>query len=309
MSLKVLVTGVAGFVGSNLAERLLSYGYDVVGIDNLAYGLREQIPAGVDFHAADIRDGDLQKFFRGVDVVFHLAAKNDLIACQQDPVETMQVNVAGTANVFEAARRAGVRKVVFATSSALEEGEARLNGFYAISKVANERIAAGYEQAFGLPFVAIRYFNVYGPRQDYRRVHPPVISAFILKVLAGEAPVLFDGYQNNKRDFIYVDDINDFHLQCITDERLNGNLYRLGSGQSLSMDEVWTTVKAVAGSDLDPVILPREAADTPTVGLADISAAAAVGWRPKTVFIDGVRAQYEYLTKEFADGKVRIAKK
>jgi nucleoside-diphosphate-sugar epimerase len=75
------------------------------------------------------------------------------------------------------------------------------------------------------------------------------------------------------------------------------------------MDEVWTTVKAVAGSDLDPVILPREAADTPTVGLADISAAAAVGWRPKTVFIDGVRAQYEYLTKEFADGKVRIAKK
>ena len=309
MSLKVLVTGVAGFVGSNLADRLLSSGYDVVGIDNLAYGLREQIPAGVDFHATDIRDGDLQKFFRGVDVVFHLAAKNDLIACQQDPTETMQVNVAGTTNVFEAARRAGVSKVVFATSSALEEGEARLNGFYAISKVANERIATGYQQAFGLPFVALRYFNIYGPRQDYRRVHPPVISAFILKVLAGEAPVLFDGYQNNKRDFVFVDDINDFHLQCITDDRLIGNLYRLGSGQSLSMDEVWTTVKAVAGSDLDPVILPREAADTPTVGLADISAAAAMGWRPKTVFIDGVRAQYEYLTKEFADGKVKIAKK
>lgn len=309
MSLKVLVTGVAGFVGSNLADRLLSGGYDVVGIDNLAYGLREQIPAGVDFHAADVRDGDLQKFFRGVDVVFHLAAKNDLIACQEDPVETMQVNVAGTTNVFEAARRAGVSKVVFATSSALEEGEARLNGFYAISKVANERIAAGYQQAFGLPFVAVRYFNVYGPRQDYRRVHPPVISAFILKVLAGEAPVLFDGYQNNKRDFIYVDDINDFHLLCITDDRLNGNLYRLGSGQSLSMDEVWTTVKAVTGSNLDPVILPREAADTPTVGLADISAAAAVGWRPKTLFIDGVRAQYEYLTKEFADGRIWIAKK
>ena len=309
MSLKVLVTGVAGFVGSNLAERLLSSGYDVVGIDNLVYGLREQIPAGVDFHAADIRDGDIQKLFRGVDVVFHLAAKNDLIACQEDPVETMQVNVAGSANVFEAARREGVRKVVFATSSALEEGEARLNGFYAISKVANERIAAGYQQAFGLPFVAVRYFNVYGPRQDYRRAHPPVISAFILKVLAGEAPVLFDGYQNNKRDFIYVDDINDFHLQCITDDRLNGNLYRLGSGQSLSMDEVWTTVKAVAGSDLDPVVLPREAADTPTVGLADISAAAAVGWRPKTAFIDGVRAQYEYLIKEFAAGKVKVGTK
>jgi len=86
MNLKVLVTGVAGFVGSNLAERLLSSGYDVVGIDNLVYGLREQIPAGVAFHAADIRDRDIQKLFRGVDVVFHLAAKNDLIACQEDPV-------------------------------------------------------------------------------------------------------------------------------------------------------------------------------------------------------------------------------
>ena len=309
MNQKVLVTGVAGFVGSNLADRLLCGGYDVIGIDNLAYGLPGQIPAGVDFHADDIRSGEIQKLFDGVDVVFHLAAKNDLIACQQDPVETMQVNVGGTANVFEAARRAGVRKVILATSSAVEEGEARLNGFYAISKVTNERIAAGYQQAFGLPFVAVRYFNIYGPRQDYRRVHPPVISAFILKVLAGEAPVLFDGFQNNKRDFIYIDDINDFHLQCITDDRLNGNLYRLGSGQSLSMDAVWTTVKAVAGSDLDPVILPREAADTPTVGLADISAAAAVGWRPKTVFIDGVRAQYEYLTKEYESGKVKIAKK
>jgi UDP-glucose 4-epimerase len=309
MNQKVLLTGVAGFVGSNLADRLLSAGYDVVGIDNLAYGLPEQVPDGIDFHIADIRSGDIHKLFRGVDVVFHLAAKNDLVACQQDPVETMQVNVAGTANVFEAARQAGVRKVVFATSSAVEEGEARLNGFYAISKLTNERIAAGYQQAFGLPFVAIRYFNIYGPRQDYRRVNPPVISAFILKILAGEPPVLFDGYQNNKRDFIYVDDIDDFHLQCITDDRLNGNLYRLGSGQSLSMDQVWAAVKTVAGSNLEPVVLPRNVEDTPTVGLADISAAVAVGWRPKTAFIDGVRAQYEYLTREFKAGKVKIGAK
>ncbi len=309
MSLKVLVTGVAGFVGSNLAECLLSSGYDVVGIDNLAYGLQRQIPAEVEFHDVDIRSADIYKLFSGVGVVFHLAAKNDLIACQLDPVDTMQMNVGGTANVFEAARRAQVRKVVLATSSALEEGEARLNGFYAISKVAAERIAVGYQQAFGLPFVALRYFNVYGPRQDFRRVHPPVISAFILKVLANEAPVLYEGYRNNKRDFIYVNDINDFHLQCITDDRLNGNLYRLGSGQSQSMDEVWNTVKAVAGSDLEPVVLPRKAEDTPAVGLADISAATAVGWKPKTAFIDGVRAQYEYMTKELAGGKVKIAKK
>jgi len=226
--LKILITGVAGFVGSNLADRLLAAGPEVVGIDDLAYGLREQVPKGIEFHIADIRSGDIAENFRGVDVVFHLAAKNDLIACQEDPVETMQINVAGTANVFEAARKAGVRKVVLATFSAVEEGEARLNGFYAISKVTTERIAAGFQQAFGLPNVAVRYFNIYGPRQDYRRIHPPVLSALILKVLRGEAPVLFEGYKENKRDFIFIDDINDFHLQCITDSRLNGNLHRLG---------------------------------------------------------------------------------
>ena len=302
--MKILVTGVAGFVGSNLADRLLAAEYDVVGVDNLAYGLREQIPAAVEFHSADIRSKEIHELFAGVEVVFHLAAKNDLIACQQNPVETMDVNVAGTANVFEAARRAGVRKVVLASSSAVEEGEARLNGFYAISKLTNERIAAGYQQAFGLPYVLVRYFNIYGPRQDYRRVHPPVLSAFILKVLRGEAPVLFEGYKENKRDFIYVDDINDFHLQCILDDRLDGNLYRLGSGHNLSMEEVWMTVKAVTGFKQEPVILPRKAEDTPTVGLADITAAEAVGWRPKTKFIDGVQAQYEFLVNEFNAGKV-----
>jgi UDP-glucose 4-epimerase len=127
----------------------------------------------------------------------------------------------------------------------------------------------------------------------------------MLKVLAGQAPILFEGYQNNKRDFIYVDDINDFHLQCITDDRLHGKLYRLGCGKSLSMEEVWKTVKEVTETKLDPVVLPRDAQDTPTVGLADISAAVAAGWRPKTSFTDGVRKQYEYLTQEFKTGKVR----
>lgn len=303
--MKVLVTGVAGFIGSNLADRLLSAGYDVIGIDNLAYGLKEQIPEAVEFHKLDICSEGIYQISRGVDVVFHLAAKNDLIACQQDPLETMQINVVGTANVFEAARRAGVSKIVLASSSAIEEGEARLNGFYAISKATDERIAAGYQQAFGLPCVVARYFNAYGPRQDYRRVHPPVLSALILKVLKGEAPVLFEGSTENKRDFIYVDDINDFHLQCITDDRLNGNLYRLGSGRSLSMTEVWATVKAVTGSALEPVVLPRKAEDTPTVGLADVSAAAAVGWKAKTEFHDGVRAQYEYLLQQWNAGKLK----
>lgn len=303
--MKVLVTGVAGFIGSNLADRLLGAGFQVVGLDDLAYGVLHQIPAGVEFHRADVRSRDIYHLFNGVDVVFHLAAKNDLQACQIDPVETMEINVAGTANVLEVSRRAGVRKVILATSSALEEGEARLNGFYAISKLTTERLAMGYQQAFGLPFVAVRYFNVYGPRQDYRRRNPPVISAFIIKVLKKEAPVLFEGYKQNKRDFIYVDDINDFHLQCIDDDRVNGNLYRLGTGKSLSMADVWQAVKEVTHSDLAPVVMPRAAEDTPATTLADISAATAVGWTPKTSFEDGLRVQYQFMKDEFEAGRIR----
>jgi len=303
--LKVLVTGVAGFIGSNLADRLLGAGYHVIGLDNLAYGIREQIPDSVEFHRVDIRSKEIYERFDGVDVVFHLAAKNDLVACQKDPVETMEINVAGTANVFEAARRAKVRKVVLATSSALEEGEARLNGFYAISKATTEKIAIGYQQAFGLPFVAVRYFNVYGPRQDYRRLNPPVISAFMIKVLQHERPVLFEGYKSNKRDFIYVDDINDFHLQCIDDDRLNGTLFRLGSGKTYSMDEIWNAVKRVTNSDLEPIIRERAAEDTPTITQADISCATAMGWSPKTSLEDGLRGQFLFLQREFDAGKIR----
>lgn len=116
---RIIVTGVAGFIGSNLAERLLRDGHAVVGIDNLSYGRKEQIPDGVEFHETDIRSKDIYGLFGGIDFVFHLAAKNTLIDCQKDPVETTDINVTGTANVFEASRLAGVKKVVYAESSAV----------------------------------------------------------------------------------------------------------------------------------------------------------------------------------------------
>ena len=117
--MRLAVTGAAGFIGSNLADRLLALGHDVVGIDNLAYGPREQVPEGVDFRRVDIREPGLDLHMTGCDAVFHLAAKNCIPDCQADPVETADINVTGTVNVFEAARRAGVRRVVYAESSAL----------------------------------------------------------------------------------------------------------------------------------------------------------------------------------------------
>lgn len=303
---KILVTGVAGFIGSNLAERLLAAGYAVVGIDNLAYGVQEQVPAGVEFHKIDIRSKDIYPLFEGVDVVFHLAAKNSLPDCQRDPVETMDINVVGTANVFEAARRGGVRKVVYAQSSAVEEGDKRLKGFYAISKLADQWVDEGYKDAFGLTTVGARYFNVYGPRQDYRRNPPPIMTKFIVTLLKGGSPLVFEDDDKNTRDFVYIDDVNDFHLLCIEDDRVNNKMFRLGSGKSTSMKEVFETIKRVMGSPIEPRLEKRpdspdfKAAET----LADISDASALGWRPKTSLEDGLRAQAEYLKSEFAKGKI-----
>lgn len=301
---KMLVTGVAGFIGSNLADRILGEGHEVIGIDNLAYGREEQVPKGVDFHKLDIRSKEIYPLFKGIDFVFHLAAKNDLIACQEDPVETMDINVHGTANVLEAARRAGVKKLIFSSSSALEEGEARLKGFYAISKVTCEKLLDGYHAAFGFDYVLLRYFNVYGPRQDYRRVHPPVMSALMMKVLKNERPTLYEGCDENKRDFIYVDDLNDFHLLCLKDDRANNKLFRLGTGKTSSMKEVWEAVKAVSGSVLEPVILPRLPGDTVASTLADIREAEKLGWHPKTPLEGGIKSTIEYLRGEFQKGRI-----
>lgn len=301
---KIAITGVAGFIGSNLASRLLKEGFEVVGIDNLAYGIQEQIPKGVTFVKTDIRSEDIYSIFKGVDVVFHLAAKNDLTACQMDPVETMDINVRGTANVLEAARRANVKRVVMASSSAVEEGEARLNGFYAISKLTDERLVAGYMQAYGLPCVILRYFNVYGPLQDYRRAHPPLMSSFMIKAIKGERLTRYEDDEKNKRDFIYIDDINDFHLLCVNDKRVEGGLFRLGTGKSTSIDEVRNIVNEISGSTSEPIIVPRSATDIPVSPMADITAAKELGWYARTSLKEGMKAQWEYLREEFAKGSI-----
>ncbi len=302
---KVLITGVAGFIGSNLADRLIREGYPVIGIDNLSYGIREQVPEGVEFHELDIRDADIYSVFAGADVVFHLAAKNSLLDCQNDPVSTMDNNVVGTANVFEAAKRANARKVVYAESSVLEEGDDRLTGFYAISKIADTKIAEGYRAAYGVTNVGLRYFNVYGPRQDYRRTIPPVMSKFIVTLLKGERPVVFEGDEANKRDFVYVDDVNDFHLRCITDDRVNNKMFQIGSGKNYSMRDVLAAVQNILGTNLTPVLKPRMPGDPPVVTLANIADAAALGWSPTTSLEEGLRAMVSYIKAEVEKGNIK----
>ena len=298
----LLVTGCAGFIGSNLCQALLDRGYPVRGIDNLMAGTRANVPAGVDFHERDIRDPGIGPLFQGVDVVFHLAARNCLSDCMQHPADTADINVKGTVQVLEACRTAKVAKLVYSDTSAEYEGidqfpsrEDRVApvGTYAVSKRAAALFVESYHRLYGQRFTTLRYFNVYGPAQDWRRVVPPVMAAFILKLLAGEAPVIY-GTGAKRRDFVYVDDENAFHLRCIDDERTDGRTFNVGSGVSHSIREIFDAIEAQLRTGIRPQYrddLPGEAEQT----LADIGAARSLGWEPKIGLEAGLRRTIEYL--------------
>ncbi|MDP1623932.1 MAG: NAD-dependent epimerase/dehydratase family protein [Bacteroidales bacterium] len=309
---RVLITGVAGFIGSNFAERLLSEKkFEVTGIDNLSYGIRDQIPEGVIFHQLDIRDKAIYPLFDGVDFVFHFAAKNCISDCQIDPVETADINVHGSINVFEASRQAKVKKVIYAESSALYEGSEMLptpewdvkpQSFYAVSKVSSMYFAEAYARFYGMAFTALRYFCVYGPRQDYRRSIPPVFSAFIINLLRGNQPVIY-GTGEKRRDFIHVDDINDFHLQCMEDHRTTGHVFNLGSGVNHSVNDIYSVIARL----LDHHHPPKYQPDLPGeafANLADITAAKALGWAPKIGLEQGLQSSIEFIKHELEKGNI-----
>jgi UDP-glucose 4-epimerase len=311
MKNKILITGVAGFIGSNLALKLSEKGYKVRGIDNLSYGKKEQIPKGVEFYKADIRSQEIYRIFKGMDFVFHLAAKNCINDCQDNPHETSDINITGSINVFNAAYKAGVRKVIYAESSAIYEGSTHFptpetdespHSFYAISKLCSSLFAKGYQEFFKLNFTGLRYFNVYGPRQDYRRTIPPAMSAFIIGLLRNQKPVIY-GTGRKKRDFIYVDDINDFHILCLNNQKTDCRVFNLGSGKNYAILDIYKRISKLLNIKRAPVFkrdLPGEAQET----LADIKAAKKLGWEPKISIDHGLAKMIEYIRNEIKEGRI-----
>jgi nucleoside-diphosphate-sugar epimerase len=311
MQRRIVVTGAAGFVGSNLTKRLLDRGYAVRGIDNLSAGTAENVDPRVEFHAMDIRAPEIHPFFVEADAVFHLAAKTCLPECVNNPLEAASMNVMGTLNVLEAARRAKVRKFIYADTSAEYEGinefptpeeHIRPIGVYAASKHGGATFCESYRELFGINVTILRYFNVYGPAQDWRRVIPPVMSSFIIRMLQGEQPVIY-GTGEKRRDFIYVDDVNDFHLLVLEDQRTDGKVFNVGSGVNFSVNEVYELVEELLKTGLRPIYksdLPGEAQIT----LADLTSATALSWKPRIAITEGLTRTIEYLKSKVFKSKV-----
>ena len=300
--MKVLITGVAGFIGSNLANSLLKNNIQVVGVDNLSYGVSDQVPKDVEFHKMDIRDKNISDIFDNIDYVFHLAAKNCITDCQEDPMKTFDINVNGTINIFEAAIEKNIKKVIYAESSAVYEGATSLpsnesevfpESIYAISKITTNFLAKEYEKSKGLITTGLRYFNVYGPRQDYRRTIPPVFSAFIINLLKGKQPTIF-GDGSKKRDFVYVDDVNNFHLICIQDDRTDNEVFNIGSGKNYSINEIYNEIKNLLGSDIEPSF-GKDFSFEAQNSLANIDKAKKIGWDVQTDLKTGLKKSIDYI--------------
>lgn len=297
-----LVTGGAGFIGSHLCRRLLADGHAVRVIDDLSSGQRDNLADiidEVDLVVGDLRDEALlDKVLRGVDYALHHAAVASVQTSVARPLFEQEVNAVGTLRFFEAALRAGVGRVVFAASAAAygnnptvpkrEQMIPEPESPYAISKVMGEYYARVYSQLYGLQVVCLRYFNVFGPRQDPSSPYSGVISIFAERMLKGEAPVIFgDGAQS--RDFVYVDNIVEANMRaCITPEAA-GRVYNIGCERSVSILELVAALNEVLGTALDPVFNPARQGDV-RVSLADIAQARTqLGYEPIVHFAEGLQ--------------------
>lgn len=300
--MQVAITGVAGFIGSNLAQSLMADGHQLRGIDDLSTGLREQVPEGVEFVRGDILTADLDNVFRGADAVFHMAAHTSVIGCQDDVERATDVNCSGTARVLEAVLRCGVRKVIAAETSAVYEGTAIYptpetvdapRSIYAITKRCSGLLVHAYAADHRMAATTLRYFNVYGPNQDYRRRFAPVIPSFAMALLSGKEPVIY-GDGKKSRDFIYISDVNRFHLLALHSEAVNGEVYNLGTGHSTSVASVLEKVQAHLGKRTSPKHVAPKSMEAEFTQ-ADIAKACSLGWAPEVTLDQGIESTIAHL--------------
>lgn len=301
----VLVTGGGGFIGSHLVQRLLGERSSVRVLDNFATGRRENLQEVLD--RIDLIEGDLQSYervrnaVRGCELVFHLGALPSIPRSIQDPLTSNASNVVGTLNVLLAARDEGVRRVVYSSSSSVYGPDPELPkrenmpalpiAPYAVSKLAGEGYCRAFSRVYGLETVSLRYFNVFGPRQDPRSQYSAVIPNFISAALSGAPPVIHgDGEQS--RDFTYVDNAVEANLLAARAEAASGETFNVACGKRVSLNEIVDRLRGLSGMEIEPLHGDPRPGDL-RHSLADVSRAREVlGYEPMIDFGEGLRRTY-----------------
>lgn len=296
-----LVTGGAGFIGSNIAEELVKRGQKVRVVDNFITGKRENLTSFLDkieFLEGDIRDSQLCKSaLEGIDFVLHQAALPSVPRSIEDPVLTTEINIAGTLNMLLASKEAKVKKFVFASSSSVygdnpnlpkkegEEGDPLSP--YALTKLVGEKYCLIFNRIFGLPAVCLRYFNIFGPRQDPLSQYAAVIPRFITRMLEGEEPVIFgDGEQS--RDFTFVNNVVEANILATDSQDAAGKIFNIACGERTTVNSLAGKINDILDTTINPVY------DKPRPGdvkhsFADISKAGRVlKYDPQVSFAEGL---------------------
>ncbi len=305
-----LVTGGAGFIGSHICERLLNDGHSVRVLDNFFSGKEENLKSiggEVELVRGDIRDRQvLAEAMKGVWVVFHEAALGSVPRSVADPLTTHDVNLTGTLNVLLAARDAGVRRVVYASSSSVygetpelpkrESMQTQPLSPYALSKLAGEHYIRIFNRVYGFEAVSLRYFNIFGPRQDPESQYAAVIPRFATALLGGNQPVIYgDGMQS--RDFTYVENVVEANLLAAEAEGVAGRAFNIACGGRFTLLDLLERMKKIIGSDIAPIHEDARAGDVRDSQAGIEAAEEAFGYRVKVGFDEGLRRTVEWFQK------------
>lgn len=313
MSNRYVVTGGAGFIGSALVRAILDSGERrVTVIDNLLTGHEKnlsEVAGSVDLQKIDIRDYEgVRQALQGSEIVFHLAAIPSVPRSIQDPVPSHECNIDGSFNVFRAAKLSGVRRVVYAASSSaygdtevlpkVETMAPRPKSPYALQKLVGEYYASIYNSCFDLETVALRFFNVYGPRQDPNSPYSGVLSIFMRCILEQRAPVIHgDGEQS--RDFTYVEDVVGLLLKASrAGSQAMGQVYNAGNGNRYTLNHVWRTLCDLTGARIDPQYGSSRAGDVRDSQADTTAAVRDLGHEPLFTLEEGLRRTYAWYEKD-----------
>jgi len=304
---KALVTGGAGFIGSHLVDALLSEGCAVTVLDNLTTGKLsnlDHIKNHIKFYQGDIRDQEiLNKVAKDCDIIFHQAALVSVPLTVDDPVDSAMVNEIGTLLVLEAARKNNIKKVVLASSSAVYGDEPDIpkhenmtpnpKSPYAVQKLSGEFYARLYFDLFGLETVCLRYFNVYGSRQDPSSPYSGVISIFMAKASSKKTPVIY-GDGNQYRDFVFVKDVVRFNLLAASSDEAIGKTFNVGTGKVTRINRLWEMIRRLKGSNIEPEYERARPGDIRESVASIDYAKKTLGFEPEVSFENGLKETFDW---------------
>ncbi len=308
----VLVTGGAGFIGSNLVEELLNREANVTVLDNFLTGHKDNLASfsNLKIIKADIRDyKEMSTYLEGIDYIFHQAALPNVTKSIQNPRLTTDINVCGTVSLLQAALDCDIKSIVFASSSSVygdtpklpkkEDMQTKPLSPYAISKLSAEEYCRVFHEIYGLSTTTLRYFNVFGPRQDPNSKYAAVVCAFISRVLDGKAPIIYgDGKQS--RDFTYVADVCEANILAAESKNTDGKVYNIACNRRTTVDELAENIISFSNKDLSPINEEVRKGDIKH-SLADISKAKEdFNYNPKYTLKEGLKNTYNYFKEIYS---------